>query len=155
MSAYKYMGRAWKRAGESFVKALMEKMLIKWRREPSIQRIDKPTRLDKARMLGYKAKQGFVMVRVKVRKGGARKQRPRSGRRQKAMGVTKYTRAKSLKEIAQERAGRKYPNLKPLNAYWVWEDGKHAWFEVVMVDPSHPVIKNDKTVAKALGNLTF
>ncbi|MGC8849221.1 MAG: 50S ribosomal protein L15e [Candidatus Bathyarchaeia archaeon] len=152
MSAYKYMGRAWRRVGESFVEALMKGMLVKWRREPSIKRVDKPTRLDKARMLGYKAKQGFVVVRVKVRKGGARKQRPRSGRRQKAMGVAKYTRAKSLKKIAQERAEKRYPNLKPLNTYWVWEDGKHAWFEVVMVDPSHPVIKSDKTVAKALGN---
>lgn len=152
MNAYKYLGEAWKKAKESFVEALMKRMLIKWRKAPSIERIDKPTRLDKARMLGYKAKQGFIIVRVKVRKGGARKLRPRSGRRQKAMGVKKYTRAKSLKEIAQDRARKRYPNLKLLNSYWVWEDGKHAWFEVVMVDPNHPVIRSDKTVMKALGN---
>ena len=153
MNAYKYIGEAWKKSKESFVGALMRKMLIKLRKAPSIERIDKPTRLDKARMLGYKAKQGFIMVRVKVRKGGARKQRPRSGRRQKAMGVKKYTRAKSLKEIAQDRARKRYPNLKPLNSYWLWEDGKHAWFEVIMVDPNHPVIKGDKTITKALGKL--
>ncbi len=88
-----------------------------------------------------------------MRKGGARKKRPKAGRRQEAIGVKKYTRAKSLREIAQERAKKKYPNLTPLNSYWVLKDGKYEWFEVIMVDPYHPVIKGDKTVAKALGKL--
>ncbi|MEM4649883.1 MAG: 50S ribosomal protein L15e, partial [Candidatus Bathyarchaeia archaeon] len=100
VNAYTYMALAWKNKDESYVKNLMRELLVKWRREPSVVRIEKPTRLDKARKLGYKAKQGFIIVRVKVRRGGARKPRPRSGRRQKAMGVKKYTRAKSLKKIA-------------------------------------------------------
>lgn len=141
---YSYLSSAWKNKEGNYVKDLMKNLMLKWRREPSVVRIEKPTRLDRARRLGYKAKQGFVMVRVRVRKGGARKPRPRSGRRQKAMGVKKYTRAKSLKEIAIERAAKKYPNLLPLNSYWVGEDGQHAWFEVIMVDPNHPAIKNDE-----------
>ena len=32
-------------------------------------RIEHPTRLDKARKLGYKAKQGFVVARTRVRRG--------------------------------------------------------------------------------------
>jgi large subunit ribosomal protein L15e len=146
VNAYDYMALAWKNKDESYVKNLMRELAIKWRREPSVVRIEKPTRLDRARRLGYKAKQGFVIVRVKVRRGGARKPRPRSGRRQKAMGVKKYTRAKSLKKIAIERAARKFPNLTPLNAYWVWEDGQQVWFEVIMVDKNHPVIKNDRKI---------
>ena len=114
--------------------------------QPAIFRVEKPTRLDRARKLGYKAKQGFVIACVRVRRGGLRKQRPRAGRRPKRMGVKKFKPAKSLKLIAEERAARKFPNLEVLNSYWVGEDGRSKWFEVVMVDPSHPVIKADKDV---------
>ncbi|MEM2588277.1 MAG: 50S ribosomal protein L15e [Candidatus Bathyarchaeia archaeon] len=144
--AYKYIAEAWKKPGESFVEELMRQRLIDWRRQPAVVRIEKPTRLDRARKLGYKAKQGFIVVRVRVRRGGLRKQRPRSGRRPKRMGVRKYKPAKSLRLIAEERAARKFPNLEVLNSYWVGEDGRFKWFEVIMVDPSHPAIKSDKDV---------
>ncbi|MEM4245700.1 MAG: 50S ribosomal protein L15e [Candidatus Bathyarchaeia archaeon] len=148
MSAYKYMSEAWRRLERVSLGEAMKEKIIRWRREPSIVRVDKPTRIDKARRYGYKAKQGFVVVRVKVRRGGARKTRPKSGRRQKALGVVDFTRRISLKRLAQARAARKFSNLLPLNTYWLWEDGKHVWFEVVMVDPSHPVIKSDKSISK-------
>jgi len=141
MSAYRYMSEAWKKPSASYVKELMRTTAIKWRGEPTIHRIDTPTRLDRARRLGYRAKQGLIVVRVRIRKGGARKPRPTSGRRQKAMGVAKYTRAKSLKEIAESRVARKFPNLKVLNSYWVWEDGKNTWFEVILADLNHPAVK--------------
>ena len=90
------------------------------------------------------------MARVRVRKGGARKKRPSSGRRPRALGVTKFTRAKSLKQIAEERVAKKFPNLSVLNSYYVWEDGTSKWFEVVLVDANHPAIKKDETIAHAL-----
>jgi ribosomal protein L15E len=58
----------------------------------------------------------------------------------------KYKLAKSLRLIAEERAARKFPNLEVLNSYWVGEDGRHKWFEVILVDPNHPVIKADKDI---------
>jgi large subunit ribosomal protein L15e len=140
------MQRAWRRPGDSYVEELMRQRVIRWRRQPSIVRIDRPTRLDRARRLGYKAKKGFVVVRVRVRRGGRRKPRPRMGRRQKRMGVSKYTPAKGLKLIAEERAARRYPNLEVLNSYWVWEDGTSKWFEVIFVDPHHPSVRSDKAV---------
>lgn len=33
--------------------------------------------------------------------------------------------------------------MEVLNSYWVGEDGKHKWFEIILVDPSHPVIASD------------
>jgi large subunit ribosomal protein L15e len=144
--AYKYIAEAWSKPEKSFVEELMRQRLIEWRKQPAICRIEKPTRLDKARKLGYKAKQGFVVVRVRVRRGGLRKQRPRAGRRPKRMGVKKFKPAKSLRLIAEERAARKFPNLEVLNSYWVGEDGRSKWFEVLMVDPSHPAIKADKDI---------
>jgi large subunit ribosomal protein L15e len=59
-------------------------------------------------------------------------------------GITKITMAKSIQRIAEERASKRYPNLEVLNSYWVGQDGKSKFYEVIMLDGSHPVIKNDK-----------
>ena len=144
--AYKYIAEEWAKPEKSFVEELSRQRMIQWRKEHTVTRLERPTRLDRARKLGYKAKQGFVMARVRVRRGGLRKIRPRSGRRPKRMGVAKYKPAKSLRLIAEERAGRKFPNLEVLSSYWVGEDGRSKWFEIIMVDPSHPVIKSDKDI---------
>lgn len=144
--AYKYIAEAWAKPERSYVDELMRQRLIEWRRQSVVSRIEKPTRLDKARKLGYKAKQGFVMVRVRIRRGGLRKQRPKAGRRPKRMGVKKFKPAKSLRLIAEERAARKFPNMEVLNSYWVGEDGRSKWFEIIMVDPNHPSIKADKNI---------
>lgn len=143
---YKYIRDAWKNPGNSFVKELMQERAPQWRRESVIQRIDRPTRLDRARSLGYKAKKGYVVVRTRVRRGGSRKTRFTAGRRPKRMGVKKITPAKSIKRIAEERVAKRYPNLEVLNSYWVWEDGKFKFFEVILVDPNSPSIKNDKSI---------
>jgi len=144
--AYKYIAEAWAKPEKSFVDELMRHRLVEWRRQSVITRIDKPTRLDKARKLGYKAKQGYVVVRVRVRRSGMRKQRPKAGRRPKRMGVKKFKLSKSMRLIAEERVGRKFPNLEVLNSYWVGEDGVSKWFEVIMVDPQHPAIKADERI---------
>ena len=143
---YRHMKQAWRKPDDSYVRTLMRKRVIVWRRQPTIVRVDKPTRIDRARRLGYKAKKGFVVVRVRVRRGGRRKPRPKMGRRPKRMGVSKYTPAKSIKLIGEERVARKYPNLEVLSSYWVWEDGRSKWYEVILVDPNSPSIKSDKDV---------
>lgn len=132
--AYEYMAKAWSEPKSFPIKEVMKERIIEWRKEPAIIRIDKPTRLDRARRLGYKDKIGFIVVRVRVRKSGYRKLRPKTGRRQKKMGVTKIKTQKSMKLIAEERAGKKFPNLEVLNSYWVWHDGTYNWYEVILVD---------------------
>lgn len=42
-----------------------------------IHRASRPSRPDKARRLGYKAKQGYVIYRVRVRRGGRKKPVPK------------------------------------------------------------------------------
>jgi len=128
------MAEAWRKPESSYVKEVMKERVILWRKEPAITRVDKPTRIDRARRLGYKDKAGYVVTRVRVRKSGLRKQRPKMGRRQKKMGVSKIKSTKSLRLIAEERAARKYPNLEVLNSYWVWQDGLYKWFVVILVD---------------------
>ena len=56
------------------------------------------------------------------------------------MGVTKIKWAKGMKRIAEERVSKKFPNLKVLNSYLLWSDGKFKWYEVLLLDPNHPVI---------------
>ncbi|MCS3924051.1 50S ribosomal protein L15e [Methanosalsum natronophilum] len=145
-SFYGYIRDAWKNPENSYVKDLRWERLQKWRKEGSVVRIERPTRIDRARSLGYKAKQGIVMARTKVRRGGRRKSRFVGGRRSQRMGVNSITGRKSIQRIAEERASRKYPNMEVLNSYWVAEDGKSKWYEVILVDPSHPVIKSDKSL---------
>ncbi|MHA1835758.1 MAG: 50S ribosomal protein L15e, partial [Candidatus Odinarchaeia archaeon] len=122
-SAYTYIAEFWKNKEDAVFKELMKERLIKWRREPAVVRINKPTRLDRARKIGYKAKQGYIVVRVRVRRGSLRRERPKMGRKPRKMGFKKLTPGKNLQWIAEERAARKYPNMEVLNSYWVAEDG--------------------------------
>jgi large subunit ribosomal protein L15e len=145
-SMYHYMASMWKKPYEGEHALLMKQRLVEWRRQPSIVRIEKPTRIDRARRLGYKAKQGFVVTRVRVRKGGLRKPRPNSGRRPKRMGIYGHSPKKSLRLIAEERAARRYRNLEVLGSYYVGEDGLYKYYEVILVDPHHPAILSDPDI---------
>jgi large subunit ribosomal protein L15e len=62
------------------------------------------------------------------------------------MGSKLYTPHKSMLLIAQERAARKFPNLRVLNGYWVGEDGQRKWYEVILIDPNHPVVASDHNI---------
>jgi large subunit ribosomal protein L15e len=119
---------------------------IEYRKGQSIVRIEHPTKIHRARTLGYKAKQGYIIVRVKVRKGGMHKVRPKMGRKPKAMGVNKYTTGKNIRWIAEERAQMKFPNMQVLNSYKIYSDGKRWYYEIILVDPNHPNIKSDSNI---------
>ncbi|PSP27160.1 50S ribosomal protein L15e, partial [Halobacteriales archaeon QH_2_65_14] len=142
-SVYSHIREAWKNPEDGKVAQLQWERQQEWRDQGAIERIERPTRLDRARSLGYKAKQGIVLARVSVRKGGARKQRFTAGRRSTRQGVNRLSRRKNIQRIAEERSTRKFPNLRVLNSYWVGEDGSQKWYEVIMVDPNHPAIEND------------
>lgn len=145
-SLYAYIRDAWKTPSKTYVDDLRWERLQEWRREPTVVGVEHPTRLDRARALGYKAKQGIIIARVKVRRGARRKSRWKRGRRTKHMGVNRITAGKSIQRIAEERAARRYPNMQVLNSYWIGEDGKHKWHEVILVDPNHPGIQRDKNL---------
>jgi large subunit ribosomal protein L15e len=142
-SFYSHIKDAWQDPDDGKLAELQWQRKQEWREQGAIERIEHPTRLDKARELGYKAKQGVVVVRVSVRKGTARKSRFKAGRRTKRQGVNRIGRSKSIERIAEERASRKYVNLRVLNSYSVGEDGSQKWQEVILVDPEHPAIEND------------
>lgn len=124
---------------------LYRERLIGFRKEKeTVVRVEKPTNVVRARKLGYKAKQGFVVARVRVRKGSGMHKRPIKGRRPKRMGVKKLTRRHSIQSMAEKKASSKFTNCEALNSYKVGEDGRHHYYEVILADISHPSIKNDK-----------
>lgn len=128
------------------VEELVKKRLIEWRKQKTVERIEKPSKLDRARALGYKAKPGFVVVRVKVRKGGRRRPRYHRGRKPSKAGMVHFTPKQSLQAIAEQKAARKFPNLEVLNSYLAGEDGTTKFFEVIMVDPNNPHIQSDPNI---------
>jgi len=153
MGLYKKIRELWKSPKKN-LGSLWKDRLIAWRREKTVVRINRPTRLDRARSLGYRAKQGIVVVRVRVKRGGRKRPRPtKKGRRSKRQTIRKIVR-KNYQQIAEERACKKYKNCEALNSYYVMEDGMYKWYEVILIDRDHPQIKKNKQlkgVAKKRG----
>ncbi len=142
MGVYKYVRALWKKP-EQNLGELWQQRLILWRREPTTIRIDHPTRIDRARSLGYKAKQGIFVVRQRVLRGGHTRPTWRGGRRSKRSG-TKMALQKNYQAIAEQKVQRHYPNCEVLNSYFVGQDGLYYWYETIVVDRSHPSILANK-----------
>jgi len=144
-SMYDHVSEQWKKPDTSY-KSPQQQRLIQWRKEENYIRVDKPLRIDRARSLGYKAKPGFMVARARVRRGGLRKHTIKGGRRPARKGITKITMAKSTQRMAEERTAKRYPNMEVLNSYWVGDDGKNHFYEVILVDPVHPSIMKDPKI---------
>jgi len=144
MSMYKYIRQLWKQPSKNLGELWRER-LIAWRQEPSTVRIERPTRIDKARSLGYKAKQGYLIVRQRIMRSKRQRPKIRSGRRSKHFGRRKDI-SMSHQTIAERRVARKYVNLEVLNSYFVAKDGKFKWYEVILVDKAHPAILADHRI---------
>ena len=142
---YKHLSEVWRNPKENIPD--YRARLLEWRRSDAVVRIEKPSRLDRARTLGYKAKRGFIIVRVRVKRGGRTRPRPtKKGRRSKRQTIRKIL-AMNYQWVAEQRASSRFHNLEVLNSYWLAKDGKHAWFEVILVDPQAPEIKADKQLS--------
>jgi len=138
---YHQLRTAWKNQD---IKKTRESM-IDWRKDNTVKKIDKPTRLDRARSLGYKAKKGIIVARVRILRGGRKRPKPVKGRRSKRQTIKKVLKM-NYKWVAEIRASKKFPNLEVLNSYYLAKDGKHYFFEIILVDPTKPEIKNDKNL---------
>jgi large subunit ribosomal protein L15e len=122
------------------------KRLIELRKGPTTIRIERPINLPRARAVGYKAKQGYVICVTKVRRGTRRKSRINETRKNGNLGIRKITAKKSLQWIAEERVAKKYTNLQVLNSYQIATDGLSHYFEIILVDPKHPSILADPKI---------
>jgi large subunit ribosomal protein L15e len=138
---YHYIKEAWKKPD----KETLRKRMIEWRHSDVFTKVDKPLRLDRARALGYKDKIGFVVVRIRIKRGGHKRPRPNKGRRSVRMHTNKNLKM-NYKTIAEQRVARKYTNLEVLSSYQIGKDGINYFYEVILVDTQRPEIKNDDTI---------
>merc|ERR1712167_549023 len=148
MGAYKYLRAMWNRKQSDVLLFLQRTRAWEFRQMPTVHRATKPTRPDKARRLGYKAKQGYCIYRVRVRRGG-RKRPVHKGQvygKPRNAGISALKARRSLRSVAEERVARKCGNMRVLNSYWVNADASHKYFEIIMVDPSHKCIRKDPRI---------
>ena len=114
----------------------------------SVHRAPRPSRPDKARRLGYKTKPGYSIWRIRMRRGSTK--RPNHNGivygKPKRQGIKGLKSQRSLRCNAEQKAAARCGNLRVLNSYWVAEDSTYKYFEVILVDPAHKVIRRDPRI---------
>ncbi|BFZ64525.1 60S ribosomal protein L15 [Saitoella coloradoensis] len=148
MGAYKYLEELYKKKQSDVLRFLLRVRCWEYRQLPVCHRASRPSRPDKARRLGYKAKQGYVVYRIRVRRGGRKRPAPKGATYGKPtnQGINQLKYQRSLRSTAEERVGRRCANLRVLNSYWINSDSTYKYFEVICVDPSHKAIRRDPRI---------
>ncbi|KAL2868845.1 ribosomal L15-domain-containing protein [Aspergillus lucknowensis] len=148
MGALKYVEEIQKKKQSDVIRFLLRVRCWELRQLNAIHRASRPSRPDKARRLGYKAKQGYVIYRVRVRRGGRKRPVPKGATYGKPtnMGVNQLKYQRALRATAEERVGRRCANLRVLNSYWINQDSTYKYFEVILVDPQHKAIRRDARI---------
>ena len=148
MGAYKYLQELWRKKQSDVLRFVLRVRCWEYRQLPVLHRASKPSRLDKARAVGYKAKQGYAIYRIRIRRGG-RKRAVRKGivyGKPVNQGVRKLKKIRSHRSVAEEKVGRRCSNMRVLNSYWVGQDAVYKFYEVIVVDPAHTAIKKDPRI---------
>ncbi|XP_014670980.1 PREDICTED: 60S ribosomal protein L15-like [Priapulus caudatus] len=145
MGAYKYIQEMYRKKQSDVMRFLLRVRCWQYRQLSNLHRASRPTRPDKARRLGYKAKQGYVIYRVRIRRGGRKKPVAKGATYGKPthQGVNQMKLQRSLQSVAEERAGRRCGALRVVNSYWIGQDSTYKIFEVIMVDPFNKVIRRN------------
>ncbi|KAK6160609.1 hypothetical protein DH2020_003990 [Rehmannia glutinosa] len=129
MGAYTYVSELWKKKQSDSMRFLLRVRCWEYRQLPAVVRVTHPTRPDKARRLGYKAKQGYVIYRVRVRRGGRKRPVPKGIVYGKPtnQGVTQLKFQRSKRSVAEN-------------------DSTYKYFEVILIDPAHTTVRNDPRI---------
>lgn len=145
MGAYKYLEELNRKKQSDVIRFLLRVRVWEYRQVPAVVRVTRPTRPEKARALGYRAKQGFVIYRVRVRRGGRKKPvaKGKTMGKPKNQGVTGLKYARNYRNMAEERVGKRVAGLRVLNSYWLNQDATYKYFEVILVDPFHKAVRRD------------
>ncbi|MDE1874100.1 MAG: 50S ribosomal protein L15e [Candidatus Micrarchaeota archaeon] len=150
MNAYKQINRSFQDAYATRSQEV-KRRIASWRTQPPVARAEKPTNVARARELGYKAKQGVVIARVRVDRGLNKRRKIQAGRKPSKEGRF-YAFRKSLQARAEERASNRFANCEVLNSYFVGQDGEYKFFEVILLDKSHPSVLSDPNYARVIAH---
>merc|ERR1712129_581927 len=156
MGAYKYMSEIYRKKQSDVLRYLLRIRCWQYRQLTKVHRVPRSTRPDKARRLGYKNKQGFVIYRIAMRRGGRKRPVPKGcpyGKPKTSGGVKQQKPVRNLQSIAEERVGRRVQGLRVLSSYWVGQDSTYKYFEVIMIDIHHKAITRDPKINWMCGNV--
>jgi large subunit ribosomal protein L15e len=148
MGVYKFMQELSRKKQSDVMRFVLRIRCWQYRQLNKVVRVPSSGRPDKARRLGYKNTQGFVIYRVRIRRGG-RKRPVAKGctyGKPKSHGVNQLKPVRNLQAIAEGRLGKRLGGLRVLNSYWVAQDSSYKYYEVILVDTFHQAIRNDPKV---------
>ncbi|MBU1197684.1 50S ribosomal protein L15 [Candidatus Micrarchaeota archaeon] len=132
---------AYRHVQDSFSKSYGERLpsfrkrLAKWRKEKTVERAEKPSNPYRARSLGYKAKKGYAIARVKIHRGKRARRKADLGRKP-GRNVKFQNPGRTMSYYAEQKARKRFRNMVPINSYLVGSDGVHAYFEVILKIPN-------------------
>merc|ERR1712023_282394 len=91
-----------KKKQSDVMRFLMRVRCWEYRQVKGFMRVPHPTRPDKARKLGYKAKQGYAVFRQRVRRGGRKRPVPKGIVNGKPVhrGITQLKAVRNLQSVA-------------------------------------------------------
>mmetsp|Transcript_14111 Transcript_14111/g.32563 ORF Transcript_14111/g.32563 Transcript_14111/m.32563 type:complete len:205 (+) Transcript_14111:685-1299(+) len=138
-----FVNQVWRKKNSETMHYLLKLRAWEYRKLPSVFRIRKPSRPEKARRLGYRSIEGFCVYRIRVRRGDFKRDYKKGNAtgKPKSHGINKVKLKKSKKIIAEERVGKICGNLRVLNSYWINQDIKFKYFEIILVDPNNRNIR--------------
>ncbi len=146
MGAYKYIQKSLQSA-RKVRNTSYRARLIKWRKEVTVVDMEKPTNIPSARKYGYKATKGFVITRVKMKKGN--RKRPKTAGGRSSRHSYRYIQpGSSHRMVAEQKANRKHRNCEVLGSYSIADDGQYEYFEVILADREHNSSKSPTTTRK-------
>jgi len=143
------MQELWRKKQSDVMTFLLRLRCWHYRQLNVIHRSPRSSRPEKARRLGYKAKQGFVIYRIRVRRG-CRKKQVKKGAvfgKPKSQGVNQIKPVRNHQSIAETRLGRRVATtLRIIGSYWVGQDSTFKYYEAIFVDPFHKAVRRDPKV---------
>ncbi len=142
MGLYKHMKTSFAQGYKERSQLYKDRMTA-WRTDPPVKRVDGPTNIARAREVGYKAKEGVIVARVRVRGGKKKRERPGGGRKPSKSGRF-FSPTKSTRSIAEDRAATRFTNTEVLNSYFVGQSGTDLFYEVILLDRSAPQVLADQ-----------
>ncbi|XP_055903854.1 60S ribosomal protein L15-like [Eupeodes corollae] len=148
MGAYRYMQELYRKKQSDVMRYLLRIRVWQYRQLTKLHRSPRSTRPYKARRLGYENKQGFVIYRIRVRRGG-RKRPVAKGcthGKPKSHGINELKPSVVCNLFAEERVVRKVGGLRVLNSYWLAQDDSNKYFEVILIDTHHNAVRRDPKI---------
>merc|ERR1712142_1209171 len=148
MGAYKYMQEIYRKKQSDVLRFLLRIRAWQYRHLNKIHRAPRPTRPEKARRLGYKAKQGYVIYRIRIRRGGRKRPVAKGCTYGKPVthGVNHLKSKRNHQAMAEAKCGRALSSLALLNSYWIAQDATYKYYECIMVDRHHKAIRRDPSI---------